>query len=189
MYRFFNAACKYTISVLGDVDGDGFVNLNDVSVLFKYYRGEIKNLDVCNIKAGDVKFIDSNNLISSNVISINVGDSYKVDDKDYLVFSNNNSRITLSDVAKLYQYVNNKIDLNYYNNLEYTFSDEDVVWSSNDLNIVKIEDDKIFGVSDGITTVKAKLSNGKNIIYKVIVKNSNVLPSEISCLIVSIVNF
>lgn len=44
---------KYTVSVLGDITGDGVANMGDVGVLYRYLKGK-GNLEFYQISAGDV---------------------------------------------------------------------------------------------------------------------------------------
>ena len=52
----------YSISVLGDLTGDGKIEINDVSRLFRYYMGRI-NLDDVSASAGEI--------INDGVLEIN----------------------------------------------------------------------------------------------------------------------
>ena len=77
--KMTNNTYNYTVSVLGDVTGDGMVSQADVTKLFQHYRGTIseeQKLTNAEILAGDVK--------EDNVIK-------------------------LTDIAKLHQYANKKI--------------------------------------------------------------------------------
>ena len=46
---------QYTIIVLGDVNSDGLVTVNDVAKIFQYYRGTFTDMEESYILAGDVK--------------------------------------------------------------------------------------------------------------------------------------
>ena len=44
----------YTISVLGDINGDGEIYINDVGMLYRYYMGYLTELTQAQIYAGDI---------------------------------------------------------------------------------------------------------------------------------------
>ena len=57
-----NSTIKYTASVLGDISGDGEINLGDVSILYNYLKGK-KELGIYQQAAGDI--------IENGIIKIN----------------------------------------------------------------------------------------------------------------------
>ncbi len=57
-----NSTIKYTASVLGDISGDGEINLGDVSILYNYLKGK-KELGIYQQAAGDI--------IDNGIIKIN----------------------------------------------------------------------------------------------------------------------
>ena len=48
-----NATITYTLSLLGDVTGDGMIDIDDVGVLYRYYRGK-RSLENYSVMAGEI---------------------------------------------------------------------------------------------------------------------------------------
>lgn len=82
IYAGSNMIDQYTVILKGDVDGNGRVTVDDATALFNHYKGMSTIEKDTYLIAGDVK---ANTSSSSQVV------------------------ISLADVAKLYQYVNDKI--------------------------------------------------------------------------------
>ena len=170
----------YYVSVMGDVTGDGEVTIDDVQKLFKYYRGEVNITSECYLKAGDVKFGDSNNYVYLDAININDSEIRRINNLEYKSFSTNDINITLADVAKLYQYVSGGIEeLDYYSDKEYVLS-EQATWSSSDTNIVTVDSSgNLNGVGVGSAIVTATTSTGKVYTHHIVVESSVIEPDDI----------
>lgn len=76
----------YKLSVLGDVTGDGIIEINDVGRLYRYYNGRVEHLNIHYSKEND----DEEFLLAGDVV---------VD-----------GMIEINDVGRLYRYFNGRIN-------------------------------------------------------------------------------
>ena len=49
-----NETLTYTISVLGDINGDGLIYINDIGMIYRYYMGYLRTLSRAQVNAGDI---------------------------------------------------------------------------------------------------------------------------------------
>ena len=174
-----NVVDTYCVSVMGDVNGDANVTIDDVEMLFQHYRGEIIINSDCYLKAGDVNFDIADKYIYSELITIKDNGSYQIKNLEYNAFSTNNIDITLADVAKLYQYISGTIEeLDYYSSGH--LIGEQVAWKSSDANIVNVDSSgNLNGVGVGSAIITAMTSTGKVYSHYVVVESSIIEPDDI----------
>lgn len=191
-----NKILEYTLSILGDVNGDGAVNNDDVLKLFKFYRGEIELEHVCYVKAGNVKYkyLD-NEYVSYKTINMDVGEIKKVtntetENSQYLSLSSLNyvtlpdtkdMTITLADVAKLSHHLGDPItDISSYSLVDLQFVSETPKIESSDANILTVDSyNNITAKSDG-NVMLSVTTGGKKIKIYISTRKKNVYPEEIT---------
>ena len=164
-----NSILEYDLSVLGDVDGNGIVDLLDVNKLFEYYRN-YSDMNSYYVNAGDVKFDEGDISFDENDINLYVGDEKKI---NYIIFPDNEKEIKLNDVVKLYQYIKNKI------NLDYSY-DTDLIWENSDDSVITIKDGIVKGIKEGNSIVTVKTANGIKDYLNVSVKKEIIEVDSIS---------